>query len=88
MYYRYHGDPGIQWETVCSNPKVWSRVIWDVTAVGWLLDGDFMLDCLKPSPIPTYEGVYAFDKNRHLIRYVYHINRDALMTDLVEALTF
>ena len=67
-------------------PKTWTRVIWDVTAVAWLLDGDFMLDCLKPSPIPTYEGVYAFDRNRHLIRYVYHINRDALMTDLVEAL--
>lgn len=68
-------------------PKTWSRVIWDVTAVAWLIDGDFMLDCLKPSPIPTYEGVYAFDRNRHPIRYVYHINRDALMTDLVEALT-
>ncbi len=67
-------------------PKTWTRVIWDVTAVAWLLDDSFMLDCLKPSPIPTYEGVYAFDRNRHFIRYVYHINRDALMTDLVEAL--
>ena len=29
----------------------WTRVIWDVTTVGWLADGDFMNDCLKPSPI-------------------------------------
>ncbi len=74
-------------ERESAYPKTWSRVIWDVTAVAWLLDGSFMLDCLKQSPIPTYEGVYAFDRNSHPIRYVYHINRDALMTDLVETLT-
>ncbi len=74
-------------ERESSCPKTWSRIIWDVTAVAWLLDGGFMQDCLKPSPIPTYEGVYAFDRNRHFIRYVYHIDRDRLMTDLVETLT-
>lgn len=74
-------------ERESAYPKTWSRVIWDVTAVAWLLDGSFMLDCLKPSPIPTYEGVYAFDQTRHPIRYVYHIHRDALMADLVETLT-
>ena len=64
----------------------WSRAIWDVTAVGWLLDGDFMLDRLERSPIPQYDHHYSFDPNRHVIRYVYHIHRDKLFAALFEAL--
>ena len=60
----------------------WTRPIWDVTAVGWLLDGPFMEDKLIHSPIPEYDDRYAFDDRRHFIKYVYHINRDALMADL------
>ncbi len=64
--------------------RVWSRVIWDVTTVGWLLnDGRrFMLDKLIPTPIPEYDHHYAQDPRRPLCRYVYHINRDVLMGDL------
>ncbi len=65
----------------------WTRVIWDVTAVAWLLDGDFMEDRLEHSPIPEYDHRYAFDKSRHFIRYVYYIKRDRLLQDLVEKLT-
>ena len=52
----------------------WSRVIWDVTAVAWLLDGDFCSDRLEYSPIPEYDHRYAFDKTRHMIKYVYSYN--------------
>lgn len=64
----------------------WTRVIWDVTAVAWLLDETFMLDRIEPSPIPEYDHHYAFDKTRHPIRYVYHIERDALFEDLFKTL--
>lgn len=64
----------------------WSRVIWDVTAVAWLLDGDYMQDRLEHSPIPEYDGHYAFDKRRHFIRYVYAINRDKLFEQLFKTL--
>ncbi len=64
----------------------WTRAIWDVTAVGWLLGEDFMEDRLVPAPIPQYDHHYSFDGNRHLIRYVYHINRDALFEDLFRKL--
>jgi hypothetical protein len=64
----------------------WTRAIWDVTAVAWLLDGDFMADNLTPSPIPQYDHHYSFDPHRHLIRYVYHINRDRLFKALFETL--
>lgn len=67
----------------------WTRVIWDVTAVAWLLnDSDRFMDSrLIATPVPTYEGLYATDFNGLPMRYVYNINRDALMTDLMEKLT-
>ena len=64
----------------------WTRVIWDVCAVGWLLEGDFMEDYLCPSPIPQYDDHYSFDPQRHLIRYVYHIYRDRLFDALFNKL--
>lgn len=69
--------------------KPWSRVIWDVTAVAWLLNDHqrFMNDRLERSPVPEYDFHYAFDKNRHFIKYVYHISRDPIFEDLFNKLT-
>ena len=72
----------IQEAEKASPYSTWTRAIWDVTAVGWLLDGPFMEDKLIHSPIPEYDDRYAFDDRRHFIKYVYQINRDALMEDL------
>ena len=68
--------------------KPWTVVIWDVTAVAWLLneDAQFMQDRLIPSPIPEYDKHYAVNENRHFIKYVYSINRDALFEDLFRVL--
>lgn len=64
--------------------KPWTRVIWDVTAVAWLLNDNnrFMYARLIPSSVPEYDGTYSFDENRHFINYVCDINRDALFEDL------
>ena len=69
--------------------QVWSRVIWDVTAIGWLLNDEnrLMLDKLIPTPIPEYDHRYAHDPRRPLCRYVYHIHRDALFADLIRHIT-
>ena len=69
--------------------KPWSRVIWDITAVAWLMNEDnrFMCDRLIQSPIPEYDYHYAFDGNRHFIKYVYRIERDAVFEDLFKELT-
>ena len=66
--------------------KVWSRVIWDVAAVAWLLndEGSLLRDRLIPTPIPEYDDHYAHDPTRPLCKYVYHISRDALLADLFQ----
>lgn len=67
---------------------IWSKPIWDVTAIGWLLNNDdrFMHSRMVPARLPNDEGQYlpAIDRQ---IEYVYYIKRDVLMTDLVNKLT-
>lgn len=78
----YLADVTTKEAALCHSGNFWSRPIWDVTAVAWLLDGDFTLDRLERSPIPQYDHHYSFDKTRHFIKYVYHIKRDNLFGDL------
>lgn len=72
-----------------AKETAWTRVIWDVTAVAWLLNDSerFMESRIIPTPIPTYDNFYATDFNSYSMRYVYNIKRDALMTDLFRKLT-
>ena len=69
--------------------RPWSKVIWDVVAVAWLVsrDRNLMWGKLIPAPIPEYDMQYAENATRHLIHYVYSLNRDALFRDLLEKLT-
>ena len=66
----------------------WSRCIWDVSAVAWLMnDNDrFMTSYITSSPIPEYDNHYTVDPTRHPINYVYGIKRDAIFTDMFEKL--
>lgn len=45
----YAIEEGRRW----AQAETWSRVIWDVTAVAWLLDGKFMDDTLLHSLFPS-----------------------------------
>ena len=70
--------------------KDWTKVIWDVVAVAYLLnDKDkFMLSRLIPDKIPSYENAYVDIENAPIIRYVYAIiDRDAILEDLIKKIT-
>ena len=68
--------------------KPWTRVIWDVTAIAWVVDGNrFMKSTIEHSPIPEYDEYYSHQSRRHFMRYVNKINRDALMEDMIKKLT-
>lgn len=68
--------------------KPWSRVIWDVSAIAWLLNdsGRLLSDRAEHSPIPQYDHHYSFDPRRAEICYVWNINRDAVFEDLFRRL--
>ncbi|MDO4388325.1 MAG: nucleoside hydrolase [Eubacteriales bacterium] len=67
----------------------WSRAIWDITTVAWIVDTEKKIVCdrIERRPIPEYDDHYGFDGRRPWMQYVWHINRDALFTDLFTRLT-
>ena len=69
--------------------KPWTRVIWDVTAVAWLLDEkeDMLYDRVMPRPVPEYDHIWGEKPGMPLCKYVYYIRRDLLLRDLVSRLT-
>ena len=63
----------------------WTRVIWDVTAIAWLVNDDnrFMLSRIENTLIPGYDSLYESKEKDIPMGYVYHIERDALMADMI-----
>ena len=70
--------------------KAWTRVIWDVTTIAWLIDENMMylLEEKKPRFMPNYDKKYEYDKEREEFVYVFHVYRDALFDDLFGRLTY
>ena len=67
--------------------EAWSKVIWDVTAVAWLVNPSWLHTNLVHSPILTDQVTYSVDKSRHFIRMASSLNRDAIFRDLFDKLT-
>jgi purine nucleosidase len=67
--------------------KVWSKPIWDVTAVAWLVNPSWVSANLVNSPVLTDQFTYSVDHSRHFIRMATSVNRDAIFSDLFEKLT-
>jgi inosine-uridine nucleoside N-ribohydrolase len=65
----------------------WSKVIWDVTAVAWLINPSWMPTNLVHSPVLTDQVTYSTDRSRHFIRMATSVNRDAIFRDLFGKLT-
>lgn len=66
--------------------KGWSKEIWDMAAVAWVLNEEWAPSHIISSPILTEQATWSFDQSRHMIRYVHQIDRDAIMKDFFEKL--
>lgn len=65
----------------------WSKVIWDVTAVAWLVNPSWLPTNIEHSPVLTDQVTYSFDHARHFIRMATSVNRDAVFRDLFGKIT-
>lgn len=65
----------------------WSKPLWDLAAVSWVVHGDFLKSAVVPAPVPTYDYGYSQDMTRHPMCYVYAINKDILTADVAKKLT-
>jgi purine nucleosidase len=60
----------------------YSKVIWDISAVAYMVKEISMQSELVHSPIVTDQVTWSFDNTRHFIRYVSSINRDVVFKDM------
>lgn len=60
----------------------YSRVLWDVSAVAWLVNPSWIETNLVHSPVLTDQMTYSIDHSRHFIRMAFSLNRDAIFRDL------
>ena len=64
--------------------RAWSRVIWDVAGIAYVLNEDrhFLRSRLMPTPLPGYDHRWHFPEGTPLCRYVYYVSRDDVFTDM------
>jgi purine nucleosidase len=63
-----------------------SKVIWDISAIAWLLNPSWVPTEIVHSPILTDQMTYSFNNNRHFIRNAIFVHRDPIFRDLFDKL--
>ncbi|WP_168119585.1 nucleoside hydrolase [Paenibacillus sp. HB172176] len=66
------------YENCAKDHYAYTRVIWDISVVAWLVNPDLCPSILVPSPRVSDDGCWIHDPTRHLIRCVRHIHRDGV----------
>lgn len=64
----------------------YSRIIWDISTIAWLVDPSWTRTYLAPSPRISDDARWIADPTRHSIRYVYYLDRDPIFRDLFRKL--
>lgn len=83
----YLAENTIQAAESYGKGTAWSRVIWDVSAIAWLLDGEGLLRSrIEPMRLPGYGDGYEEEMEELEMGYVYGVERDKLFTRLFRAL--
>ena len=59
----------------------WSKVIWDIAPIAWLINDAWVPTELVHSPLVTDQLTWSFDASRHFIRSAYRLDRDAIFRD-------
>lgn len=60
----------------------WSKEIWDVITIAYLINDAWVPSDIVHSPILTNELTWSFDTSRHFIRYANYVHRNPVFRDL------
>ena len=63
-----------------------AKHLWDLAVTAYVMDPDWTRHRLAPSPIFNDNYTYSFDWNRHPVRVLEWVDRNAVMTDFIERL--
>lgn len=64
----------------------WSKEIWDIAAIGYLIDPNWVPAHVVHSPILTDYNTWSHDSNRHLIKSAYFAGRNGIFRDMFKKL--
>ena len=64
----------------------WSKEIWDVGAIAWLVNQEWVESAVIHSPILTDDQTWSHDPRRHMIREATRLRRDKIFADLFRKL--
>lgn len=77
------GDYLAETYAACSKDHfAYSRVIWDISTIAYLLDERLVPVNVVHSPVLNDGGTWSFNAGRHLVKIAYHVNRDGIFRDL------
>ncbi len=60
----------------------WSKVIWDISAIAYVINPGWFNTEIRSSPLLTDQLTYSFDNTRHLYRVATYLNRDRIFGDM------
>jgi inosine-uridine nucleoside N-ribohydrolase len=60
----------------------WSRIIWDISAVGYLMNPNWSASVLTDAPVLTDNMTWKSKEGRHPIRVCHYVSRDHMFGDL------
>ena len=72
--------------TYSKDHFAYAKVIWDISAVAWLLDASWVPTDVVHSPVLTAEKTWSHNPARHFMRVARSVRRDAIFRDLFEKL--
>lgn len=64
----------------------WSKVIWDVSAIGYLINADWVPSVLSHSPLLTDDCHWGTDQTRHFIREAIYCEKTPMFRDMYRKL--
>jgi purine nucleosidase len=64
----------------------WSKVIWDIVTIAYLVDATWTPSDIVHTPILTDQLTWSFDDSRHLMRSVNYVKRNEIFGDLFRRL--
>lgn len=70
-----------------GDPFAWSKVIWDISTIAYLVNPAWVPTMFVHSPVLTADVTWSVDPLRHLMRYAYHVYRDPILGDLFRRLS-
>ncbi|MFC5452359.1 nucleoside hydrolase [Paenibacillus aestuarii] len=64
----------------------WSKVLWDVSAIAWLLNEKWVPSAVRRAPILNPNFTYSFDDTRHFYKEAIDIDRSEVFKDMFQKL--